>query len=377
MTDRVRVRMFSPYVTNRAAWNAYRTLTQVHEDGRLWIGEGPRVKEFEEKLQARFGFPYCVALSSGTAALRLALAICGVGPGDEVITVAQTCTATNMPILSQFATPVFADIRYETGNLDSQDIEHRITERTRAIMCVHWAGLPCDMDEIRAVADAYGLPVIQDGAHALGATYKGIPIALTSDFFMTSFQAIKQLTCGDGGLLSVRTQQDYDEARRRRWFGIDRANRVQRLDGYAFWDQAEVGFKMHMNDISASIGLGNLPIIDVLLAQRREIAARYRSALEHVPGVTLFASPDDRVSANWLFTMHVERRDDFCRMMAAKGVEVSVVHIRNDLHTVFGPRRQVLPNTDRYEETNISIPLHNHLREEDVEYVIECIKGGW
>jgi len=372
-----KIQMFAPYVSPQAALNAYQTLTTVHEDGRLWIGEGPKVKEFEEQLKDALEVPYCVALNSGTAALRLALAICDVGPGDEVITVAQTCTATNTPILEQFATPVFADIQYETGNLDPSDVEHRITERTKAVMCVHWAGYPCSLDEIRAVADRHGLPVIQDGAHAFGARYKGLPVALTSDFFMTSFQAIKQLTCGDGGLLAVRTQQDYDEARRRRWFGIDRVNRVPRLDGYSFWDQSEVGYKMHMNDVSASIGLGNLDQIQGLLAERAMIARLYREELADVPGVTLFESREDRVSANWLFTMHVERRDDFCRMMADKGVEVSVVHIRNDLHSIFGPRRSDLPNTDRYEETNISIPLHNHLDENDVAYVIRCIQEGW
>jgi len=371
------IHLFMPYVSPIAAWGAYEALSRVHEDGRLWIGEGPKVKEFEAKLSKRFGFPYAVALNSGTAALRLALAMCGVGPGDEVITVAQTCTATNTPILEQFATPVFADIQYETGNLDPNDIEHRITEHTKAVMCVHWAGYPCDMAELRAVADRYALPVIQDGAHALGAMYHDLPIALASDFFMTSFQAIKQLTCGDGGLLSVRTQQDYDEARRRRWFGIDRDNRVRREDGYAFWDQSEVGYKMQMNDVAASIGLGNLASIDTILSRRAQIAQRYRDTLDGVPGVTLFERRADRESANWLFTMHVERRDEFCRMMAGKGIEVGVVHIRNDVHTIFGPRREDLPNTDRYEQTHVSIPLHNHLRDAEIEYVIRCVQEGW
>jgi len=372
-----KVVMFHPYVNKQAVENVVKTLTERHEDGRLWIGEGPEVKAFEAALRERFRFPYCVALNSGTAALRLALALCGVGPGDKVISVAQTCTATNMPILEQFATPVFADIQYETGNLDPSDIEHRITEKTRAIMCVHWAGYPCDMDEIQAIADRHHLPVIQDGAHALGATYKGRPIGQVGDYFMVSFQAIKQLTCGDGGLLAMRNEEAYHAARRRRWFAIDRDNRVPRLDGYSFWNQAEVGYKMHMNDISASIGLGNLKDIDVILAYQHQIASYYRRQLAGVPGVTLFEQREDRESANWLFTMHVERRDDFCRMMRDKGVEVSVVHIRNDLHDIFGPRRDDLPNTDRYEQTHISIPLHNQLSVADVEYVVDCIKGGW
>ena len=363
--------MFYPYVNERAVEMVTETLRS------RWIGEGPKVRQFEEALQGRFGFPYCLALNSGTSALRLALAMCGVGPGDEVITTSQTCTATNTPILEQFAVPVFADIQYLTGNIDPVDIGHRVTERTRAIMVVHWAGYPCDMDEIHAVAKKHGLPVIEDAAHALGAVYRGRFIGRISQFTMFSLQAIKQLTTGDGGLLVVHTQEHYDEARRRRWFGIDRRNRRVRLDGYAFWDQSEVGYKMHMNDIAASIGLGNFEDINHILGRRHLIASRYCQGLNGVSGVTLFERREDRISGDWLFTMHVERRDDFCRMMRDRGVEVSVVHIRNDVHTIFGPRRDDLPNLDRYEKTHVSIPLHNRLDDADVEYVIECIKEGW
>jgi perosamine synthetase len=370
MSER-RIVMFYPYVNERAVDLVSETLRS------RWIGEGPRVRQFEDALCAKFDFPYAVALNSGTAALQLALTIACVGPGDEVITTAQTCTATNMAIMGQFAQPVFADVQYRTGNLDPADIEHRVTERTKAILCVHWAGYPCDMDEIQDIANRHGLYVIEDAAHALGATYRGRSIGMISDFTMFSFQAIKQLTTGDGGLLTVLNTSHYDEARRRRWFGIDRRKRRKRLDGYAFWNQREVGFKMHMNDIAASIGLGNLEDIDGVLARRAEIARTYRAALEGVPGVTLFEQRGDRQSGHWLFTLHVERRDDFCRMMRDRGVEVSVAHIRNDLHSIFGPQRDDLPTLDRYSRTHISIPLHNHLSDADVRYVIDCIKGGW
>jgi dTDP-4-amino-4,6-dideoxygalactose transaminase len=233
------------------------------------------------------------------------------------------------------------------------------------------------MRELQWLCQKWDLALIADGAHALGAVYWGHPIASCSDYTMISFQAIKQLTCGDGGLLAMTDEAKYHEARRRRWFGIDRVNRESRLDGYSFWNQSEVGYKMHMNDVAAAIGLGNLENIEAIDTHRRGIASFYRRALADVPGVTLFEQKNDRVSGNWLFTMHVERRDDFCRMMRDKGVEVSVVHIRNDLHDVFGPRRDDLPNTDRYEQTNISIPLHNGLSPDDVCYIIGCIKGGW
>ena len=366
-----RIVMFQPYVNERAIELVSETLRS------RWIGEGPKVRQFEDELCHKFGIPHILALNSGTAGLRLALAMCGVGPGDEVITTAQTCTATNTTILEQFATPVFADIQPFTGNLNPQDIEHRITERTKAIMCVHWAGYPCDLDEIHAIAALYHLPVIEDGAHALGATYKGRSIGAISPFTMFSFQAIKQLTTVDGGALCVLTPEHYDEGRRRRWFGIDRRNRRVRLDGYAYWNQTEVGYKMHMNDVAAAVGLGNLEDWGFISSRRHTIAAWYYEALADVSGVRLFLRERDRQSADWLFTMHVERRDDFCRMMHDEGVEVSVVHIRNDEHDVFGGRRDDLPTLDAYEKTHISIPLHCHLTDDDVEYVIRCIRGGW
>jgi dTDP-4-amino-4,6-dideoxygalactose transaminase len=369
--------MFQPFVSPASVEHVVKTLTRQDQHGRVWIGEGPEVKRFEDALCERFSFPYCVALNSGTAGLELALALADVGPGDEVVTTAQTCTATNMPILRAGATPVFADIQYYTGNIDPADIRHRITERTKAIMCVHWAGYPCDMDELNDIGSEYGIPVIQDGAHALGAEYHGQPIGVTSPFFMTSFQAIKQLTCGDGGLLAMTDEETYHAARRRRWFAIDRENREPRLDGYSFWDQSEIGYKMHMNDISAGIGLGNMLVIDRILQHRATVASMYTAALTYCPGVRVFRRYQDRKSANWLYTMHVENRDDFCRMMRDKDIDVGVVHIRNDAHTIFGPRRDDLPVTDEYERTNISIPIHHGVLQDDVHYIIESIKGGW
>ena len=180
MPTREQIRMFKPYVNEAAVSNAVEALRSG------WIGEGARVEEFEKALCDQFGYRYALGLNSATSGLRLALAMCGVGPGDEVVTTAMTCTATNMPILEQFAVPVFVDVKYNTGNIDPLKIEKCITEKTKAIMCVHWAGYPCDMDEIGQVAARYGVPVIEDAAHALGATYKGAPIGTLSQFTVLS-----------------------------------------------------------------------------------------------------------------------------------------------------------------------------------------------
>jgi len=352
---------------------------------RGWIGEGPKVAEFQRALCDKFDWRYCKAVNSGTAALRLALVMAGVGPGDEVITTPNTCSATGTAIMECLGKTsvekgegvIFADIQPNTGNIDPTDIIHRITPRTKAIMCVHWAGYPVDLYELHHIANAYGLIVVEDAAHAQGATYHSRPIGTISRFTCFSFQAIKTLTTGDGGALVLLDEADYDRARRLSWFGIDREQRRQRPDGYWFWNQTEAGFKYHMNDIAASIGLANLDHFDVLYFYRAQLAMFYRRALENTPGVTLFECKPDRTSGHWLFTLHAERRDDFIRMLRDKGIEASVVHIRNDVHDCFGGRRDDLPNMDKYEQTHVSIPLGWWVSLENAQTIVDAIRGGW
>jgi perosamine synthetase len=343
-----------------------------------WIGQGPKVDEFEKEFSKKFGLKYVVALNSATSGLRLAYAMAGIGPGDEVITTPYTMVATNTAILEQFAKPVFADIQYETANIDPQDIEHRITKKTKAIVCVHWGGYPCDMDEIRKIASYHNLPVIEDAAHALGAIYKGKPIGSISEYTVFSLQAIKHITTGDGGILSVLNEEKYKEALRRRWFGIDRAGRKPSILGHdPTYDIWEVGYKYNMNDIAATIGLEQLKYFDSIFRRRAQIAKIYREELEGVSGITLLEYKNDRVHANWLFAMHVERRMKFAKAMLSRGVEVMVHNWRNDKYTVFGGLRKDLPNTARVNETLICIPLHHNLSDEDVDYIIKSIKKGW
>jgi len=372
-----RIHLFAPYVNKQAVRNVTEVLTQPGPDGRLWIGEGPRVKELEQKA-GRMVEAYVTATNSGTAALHLALVMCGVRAGDEVITPSYTCSATNMPILMQQAVPVFADVQYGTGNIDPLDIEHRITPKTKAIMVVHWGGMPVDLDQVNHVADRYDLPVVEDAAHAFGAVYRGRPIGSISRFTMFSLQAIKQITAGDGGLLCTKTMVDRRESVQRRWFGIDRKARITRpSDHYPYWNQTLVGFKYHLNDIGAAIALGNLEDYDTIMAVRKAQADRYDRELTGVPGVTLFDRPTDRTSAWWLYTMHVENRLGFLAALEAENIDASCVHIRNDEHDAFGGLRNDLPNTTRYAATNVSLPIGMHVTPEDQGRVIETITRGW
>jgi len=366
------VRMFCPHVPE----TVINKFAETWRSG--WIGQGPKVDEFEKEFSKKFGLKYVVALNSATSGLRLAYAIAGIGPGDEVITTPYTMVATNTAILEQFAKPVFADVQYETANLDHQDIEHRITEKTKAIVCVHWGGYPCDLNELHKIASDHDLPIIEDAAQSLGAMYKGKPIGSVSNFTVFSLQAIKHITTGDGGMLSVADKEKYEEALRRRWFGIDRAGRKPSVLGHdPTYDIWEVGYKYHMNDIAATIGLEQLKSFDSIFLRRAQIAKIYRQELEGVPAITLLENKNDRVHANWLFAMHVKRRTKFAEVMHSKGIEVAVHNWRNDKYTIFGGLRKDLPNTEKVDKTLICIPLHPKLSDEDIDYIINSIKEGW
>ena len=338
------------------------------------LSEGPMVQRFEQSLASRLGLVNPVALNSGTSALHLALCIAGVGPDDEVILPAQTFVATGLVVLMQRAVPIFADIQPETGNLDPDAIRRRITSRTKAIMPVHWGGYPCDLDEIHAIARQHGLAVIEDAAHALGATYKGRPIGAVSRFTAFSFQAIKHLTTGDGGALCCPAAEDHHQARRRRWFGIDRAGTTVSPLGERAYDLAEVGFKYHMNDVAAALGLGNLEDFPSRLARRRALAACYRSQLSGVRDIKLLDQAGDRESACWLFTLRTPRRLALVEKLRAVGIPASVVHQRIDRNTLFGKCHDALAGQAAFDAEQLALPLHEGLDDGDVDRICSEVR---
>lgn len=362
---------FATTVTERAVELAGEVLVST------WLSEGSKVRAFEGALASQLGLVNPVAVNSGTSALHLALAIAGIGPGDEVILPPQTFLATGMVVLMQRAVPVFADIDPRDGNLCPQSVASKMTDRTRAILAVHWGGYPCAMDEIGRLAAERGVTVIEDAAHALGATYRGQPIGAVSRFSCFSFQAIKHVTAGDGGALCCLADDDYQQARNRRWFGIDREHSLPSLLGERQFDVREVGYKYHMNDLAAAVGLGNLEAFPQQLARRQQIAQVYRDQLAGVPGVELLRQQDDRTSACWLFTVLVERREDFVRKLRDQGIPTSVVHRRIDRYTVFGGVRPDLSGQEAFDRRQIALPTHHRLSETQVEAVVRAIRSGW
>lgn len=364
-------------------------LTEVLFSG--YIGQGSKVDEFEALLREQLGVPHAVTVNSGTSGLHLALRLCqkrkdsapseGWEPGDEVLTTPLTCTATNWAILANNLRLKWADIDPSTGNVDPQSLAERLSPTTKAIMVVHWGGYPCDLDALRQVQDLcrdrYGFtpPIIEDCAHAWGSTYNGRAIGSHGNLSVFSFQAIKSLTTGDGGLLTTTDPEMDRRARLLRWYGLDRTSNT---DFRCEQDVAEWGYKFHMNDINATLGIGNLPHIAPLLQVQQENAAFYDRELRDVPGVML--TQQDRgksESSYWLYTLRVERRDGFMQRMEERGISVSRVHDRNDKHSCIREFRASLPATDAFCADMICIPVGWWVTPSERQYIVDQIKAGW
>lgn len=336
-----------------------------------YITQGPKVEEFEKKLSIFFGNPYVVTLNSGTTALHLALDLIGVGPGDEVITTPMTCTATNWPILAHGATIVWADIDPQTGNIDHESIKSRLSSKTKAVMAVDWGGYPCDIDRIKKIVGK--IPIIEDAAHALGALYKGKIVGNAADYTCFSFQAIKHLTTVDGGALLVKTKKDYDKAVILRYFGIDRNKRSK--DYRIEKDIHHWGYKFHMNDVNATIGLANFVHTNEILKKHRENAFYYRKSFANLPWITLLREDEGHLSSYWLFTMKVKRAERFMEYMKSRNVMASKVHRRNDTHPVTRRFKRPLPNVDTFYSQMVCIPVGWWVDKKDREYIVDVVRS--
>jgi perosamine synthetase len=366
-----KIEFFNTYISERAFDRVKEVLQST------FLSEGKIVADFENVLSKQCGILHPVALNSGTAALHLALVTAGIGSGDEVILPAQTFIASGLAILMAGATPVFADIQYETGNIDPVDVQKKITVATKAIMPVHWGGYPCDMDELNVIATANKLLIIEDAAHAIGATYKNNFIGSISDMTCFSFQAIKHLTTGDGGALACKNSNHFEKAMALRWFGIDRKNSPVSLLGERDYNITEIGFKYHMNNYAAALGVANLETLTENVKRRRQIAAYYDNELKNTAGIKLFNYKKDRQSAYWLYGFHVDEREQFILKLKNAGVPASIVHAGIDKNDVFKKSQCALPVQRKFDAAQIHIPVHNELTNEQVEYIAKIIKSGW
>ena len=339
------------------------------------ISEGMPVAEFERRFGSLVGSSDILSFYSGTAALHSALVLAGVQPGDEVISTAMTAEPTNMAILHAGARIVWADVDPANGNLSAATVSEKITERTRAIMVVHYGGIPAPLEGIRTVAASRSIPVIEDAAHALGARYNGTLIGTHSEFVMFSLQAIKHMTTVDGGMLACNGTSNRERllARGRclRWFGIDRAASRTEVD------VAEIGYKYHMNNVTATIGLIQLDHIAPVIARHIANGQYFDQALQQIPGLALCHWEGCAEPSYWFYTVLVEEREQFSRHLTAHGIANSQAHKRNDLHSVFASSRCELPGLDDFYRRMIHIPCGWWVDDERREYIVDVIRQGW
>jgi len=364
-----------------------------------FVSQGPMVEKFEQKLQEFFANQYVLTVNSATSGLTLALRLLldkdksvdwpGFDKGEDfVLSPALTCFATNSSILANGCKIRWIDSDNMTANVSIDDIKAKLSYNTKIVYIVHWGGYPVDLDRLKELQDehfakyGYRFRIIEDCAHAFGANFKGIKIGNHGNICVFSFQAIKHLTTGDGGAIILPSKELYDRAKLLRWFGIDREKRnYQRTDFRLENDISEFGYKFHMNDINATIGLYNLPHMpDLLMKNRNNYKYLYDNLLHakmNTENITLLENKDDRESACWLFTMRVKEKEKFMNKMKEANIMVSQVHNRNDINTCVKEFKLPLPNLDILEKELICIPVGWWLTKDNLDYIIFKIKEGW
>lgn len=342
-----------------------------------WVGLGPKTREFEEAFARYVGAPYAVGLNSGTAALHLALKVLGV-EGGEVITTSLTYVATNHAILYNNAVPVFADIEEDTLNIDPREVERLIGRRTKAIVAVHYAGHPCDMDPILEMAAAKGLKVVEDAAHACGASYKGRKIGSLSDATCFSFDTLKNLATGSGGMITLHDPELDARLRKLRWLGVTRDTWTRASsNGRRAWcyDVDEVGFRYHMTDLAAAIGLVQLRKLERLNARRRELVSLYDRCLADIDWVQIPPLKEYATSSHHKYVIRARGRDGLIAHLRQKGIAANVHFVPNHFHRPYQGFRADLPVTERVWKELVTLPLYPDMTEAQVEQVVSAIKS--
>ena len=350
-----------------------KAVTDVMKSG--WVGLGPKTAEFETKFADYLGAKYAVGLNSATAALHLALLLADV-KGKEVITTPNTFVSTNHAILYNGGIPVFADIEPDTLNIDPDSIEKRITKKTRAIVCVHFGGHACQMDRIMRLARKHKLIVVEDTAHGCGSTYKGKKLGTIGHFGAFSFHAVKNLAMGEGGALVCRDKKTSERIRRLRWLGInkgtwDRAKSTK----YAWeYDVPEVGFKCHLHDISAAIGLVQLSRLDGMNGKRRALWHRYCDKLAGLPGLELPVMHDYTVSACHNYVIKHANRDKLHEFLNKRNISTGMHYIPNNFYDMYRDCKGPTPVCHAAWKTLLSLPLFPTLTRKQQDVVIASVK---
>lgn len=350
-----------------------------------WLGTGPKTHKFEEMFKKYKNVDYALALNSCTAALHLACVVSGLKAGDEVITTPMTFCATSNVIVHTGATPIFVDAEKDTMNINPEEIEKHITEKTKAILIVHYTGRPCNMDAIMDIKKRYDLILIEDSAHAIEATYHSKPIGTFGDFGCFSFYVTKNVVTGEGGML-VTNNKEYDEqARVLSLHGMskDAWNRFSSR-GYKHYQVIHPGFKYNMTDIQASLGIHQLGRVEKYWESRLEIWNRYNDAFKDLPCFTPAPFEKDTKHGLHLYTLLLDidklkvDRDFILQALTKENIGVGVhyisLHLQPFYQQTYGYRRGDFPNAKWISDRTISLPLSAKLTDKDVEDVINSVR---
>jgi len=350
-----------------------------------WLTQGPAVSAFEEALARVCRVKYAVACSNGTAALHLACMAAGLKAGDEAIVPAITFAATANAALYCGAEPVIVDVKPDTVTLDPEAFARAITPRTKAVLPVHFAGLPADMDEIAEIAKSRGLAVIEDAAHALGAAYKGHPIGACSrsDMTIMSFHPVKHIATGEGGAVLTNRAELRDRLRLLRSHGITREPELleNKNEGGWYYEMQALGFNYRITDLQCALGLSQLKKLPRFLKRRREIARAYEEAFASEPRIKLQSVPKDREHARHLFTIQVPaaRRRALYDFLHRRGVLANVHYIpvhRLPFYRRRGWAAKTFPHSEAYYDGTLSLPMHAALTDADVRRVVGAVHEG-
>jgi len=350
-----------------------------------WLGTGPKTHRFEEQFKEYIGCKHALALNSCTAGLFLALDVIGIGPGDEVITTPMTFAATANVIVHHGARPVFVDVERETMNIDPSKIEEAVTPRTKAIIPVHMAGRPCKMDEIMDIARRHDLVVIEDAAHAVEAWYKDQKVGNIGDITAFSFYVTKNVTTGEGGMVTTNNDQWAEEMRIRSLHGISKdAWKRYSAEGFQPYETIYPGYKFNMMDIQASLGIHQLARVEENLKIREKYWRMYNEAFAELPEIITPIEEEGIRHARHLYTILIRpeiltiNRNQFIEALKAEnigtGIHYTALHLHKYYREAFGYKRGDFPNAEWISDRTISLPLSPKLTEKDVIDVIQAVR---
>ncbi len=362
--------LFKPHILPRMG----PIVAEVLSSGQ--IAGGFNVDKLEDLLRAYLGNPWVTTTSDVSSSLILCLFQAGVRPGDDVLMSPLVCLSTSSPVKNLFADIRWCDVDPLTGNIDSAEIAKRMTPQAKAIVVYHWAGNPADLAEIHAAARDHGLAVIEDAGEALGAEYHGKKIGATgSDFTVFSFYPNRHLTTIEGGAIACAHEDDYDQVRRLKRYGIHRAS-FRDEDGEIdpASDIPVAGWNSYMNHVAATVGVVQMEHLPRIVARHRENGLFYDRALADDPGVTVLRKPADSSSAYWVYTFLAGERDRLLEALRRNGVQASKVHLRNDLYTAFGSGPEDLPGVKEFSDHCLSVPCGWWVTDEERSRISDIIR---